>query len=400
MSKQPGIVDPAPREEIRLRVAGLKKGLVAAGIDFAIVTETVDLYYLTGSMQKAILVVAADQEPLYFVRRSLDRAREESPWPVIPIKSDMEISELTGSSHAFCGKGGMELDVVPVALYEKMKSIAGTESFADISGILRALRIVKSPYEIEQLKNSGAICDYIFRKAAVVIAEGAREVDIDAELLAEGRRRGHQGFLRMRGFNQEMMNLFVAAGYTGAIPSAGDVPVAGLGLGAAMPMGSSTKKVERHVPVIVDCGGGYNGYITDETRSFVVGTLDEMFRRPFEVSRAIVEDTQSFGKEGVDCTEIFDRAFQRVEAARLGSYFMGFGEGQVSFMGHGVGLEINELPVITARYHTVLREGMVFAFEPKFVFPGKGVIGIEVDFIVRKDRLERVTKTPIDLVQI
>ena len=79
---------------------------------------------------------------------------------------------------------------------------------------------------------------------------------------------------------------------------------------------------------------------------------------------------------------------------------MGFGEGQVSFIGHGLGLEINELPVITARHHTVLKEGMVFAFEPKFVFPGEGVIGIEVDFIVGEDGLHRVTSTPVDLVTL
>ena len=77
---------------------------------------------------------------------------------------------------------------------------------------------------------------------------------------------------------------------------------------------------------------------------------------------------------------------------------MGFGEGRVSFVGHGIGLEINELPVITAKHHTILREGMVFAFEPKFVLPGKGSIGIEVDFIVTKDQLERVTDIPLDII--
>jgi Xaa-Pro aminopeptidase len=77
---------------------------------------------------------------------------------------------------------------------------------------------------------------------------------------------------------------------------------------------------------------------------------------------------------------------------------MGFGPGKVSFVGHGLGLEINELPVITPRHHIILQEGMVFAFEPKFIFPGEGAVGIEVDYIVRKNELERVTRTPIDLV--
>jgi Xaa-Pro aminopeptidase len=158
--------------------------------------------------------------------------------------------------------------------------------------------------------------------------------------------------------------------------------------------------VRRGIPVIIDCGGGYNGYITDETRSFVVGELDELFRKPFETARDIVEDTQGFAKAGTDATEVFSRAHQRVKKAGLDHYFMGHGPTRVKFIGHGLGLEINELPVFTARHHTILREGMVFAFEPKFVFPGKGVIGIEVDFIVRKNGAERVTETPIDLVRL
>jgi Xaa-Pro aminopeptidase len=89
-----------------------------------------------------------------------------------------------------------------------------------------------------------------------------------------------------------------------------------------------------------------------------------------------------------------------VKKAGLEQHFMGFGPERVSFIGHGLGLEINELPVITGRHKRVLVEGNVFAFEPKFVFPGKGAVGIEVDFITRKDRLERVTQTPIDLVEI
>jgi Xaa-Pro dipeptidase len=69
-------------------------------------------------------------------------------------------------------------------------------------------------------------------------------------------------------------------------------------------------------------------------------------------------------------------------------------------MGHGLGLEINELPVLTPRHDVILKEGMVFAVEPKFIFPDEGAIGIEVDFIVRQNCLERVTDTPLDIVQI
>lgn len=173
-----------------------------------------------------------------------------------------------------------------------------------------------------------------------------------------------------------------------------------MGITPAVPLGSSFKIVEKGTPICIDYGGGYNGYVTDETYVFVIGTLNKIFRKPYETSREIIEDAAFYGKEGVDAAQLFNRAARKAKEAHLEDHFMGFGEGQVSFVGHGLGLEINELPVITPRHHTILREGMVFAFEPKFVLPGKGAMGMEVDFIVRKDRLERVTSIPLDIVHI
>ena len=289
---------------------------------------------------------------------------------------------------------------MPVSVFERWKGIVGLDDFTDIWPAIRDLRIIKSPFEIEQVKRSGSVCDHVFEKARDVVREGAREVDIAAFLEAEGRRVGHQGFLRMRGLNQEMMNLYITHGRSGTIPSSGDVPIAGAGVTHAIAQGPSLNKVEKGVPVVIDYGGGYNGYITDETRTFVVGELKERFKKPYEVAKEIVEDATVYGKEGIDGTELFLRAEEKAKKAGLDEYFMGFESGKVTFIGHGLGLEINELPVITPRHHIILKEGMVFAFEPKFIFPGEGAIGVEVDYVVRKDKLERVTRTSIDLVTI
>jgi len=242
--------------------------------------------------------------------------------------------------------------------------------------------------------------DAVFSRAREVIREGRREIDVDAELVAEGRRQGHQGLLRMRGFNQEMMCLYVISGQAGAIPTAANVTIAGLGVTAALPQGSSLKVIGRDQPVILDYGGGYNGYITDETRAYVIGSLNEKFIKAYEVAREILEETAIFAREGTESTQLFERARNKAKAAKLDEYFMGYGAGKVGFIGHGIGLELNELPVITPHRPQILTEGMVFAIEPKFVFPGEGSIGIEADFIVRKESPERVTKTPLDLVRL
>lgn len=400
MLRQLGACEFTPKEELLRRINGLKAKMAEAGIDFAVILQNVDLFYFAGTIQKGAMVIPVDHDPILFIEKSLDRARMETDLEITPIKRDKDMKDILQGRHVLKGKGGMELDVVPVANYERFKGVVGFDTFVDISGAIKELRMIKSPFELEQVRNSARICDRIFAKAKEVVREGVREVDIDAELVAEGRRHGHQGYLRMRGLNQEMMSLYVTAGVSGTIPSCGDVPVAGLGVTHALAQGSSMKKVERGVPVMVDYGGGYNGYITDETRPFVVGELKGIFRKPYEVAREIVEETTALGREGVNATEIYARAYEKVKRAGLTDHFMGYGEGQVSFIGHGLGLEINELPVITRRHDRILQEGMVFAYEPKFIFPGEGVIGIEVDFIVRKDGMERVAVTPIDVVYV
>jgi Xaa-Pro aminopeptidase len=389
-----------PKEELESRINQLRKNMEKQGMTFSIILQNVDFFYLAGTIQKGIFVIPVDHDPMLFIERNIDRAAIETDLEIIPIKRDKDVKDILMAKGVLKGKGGMELDVVPVSVYERWKNLLGIEIFDDVWPLIRDLRLVKSPFEIIQVKKSGGLCDHVFDKAKEVIRLGMREVDIAAILEAEGRMVGHQGFLRMRGLNQEMMNLYITHGLSGTIPSSGDVPIAGAGVTHAIAQGPSLNKVERGVPVVIDYGGGYNGYITDETRPFVVGELKERFRKPYEVAKEIVEDATLYGREGVDGTELFIRAEEKAKKAGLDEYFMGFGPGKVSFVGHGLGLEINELPVITPRHHIILQEGMVFAFEPKFIFPGEGAVGIEVDFIVRKNELERVTSTPIDLVTI
>jgi len=400
MMEHLGAFDVIPEKDLQRRIEGLKRLMAEAGIDFAVIVENVDKFYFTGTMQPSVLVIAAEEDPLIFVKKGTERARAESTLAITPVKNDAEIGEILTSMGISKGTAGFELDVVPVSLFERLRRLVHFDRHVDITPAIKDLRAVKSPFELEQIKKSGAMISQVFAKAKEVIREGVSEIDIDAVLVAEGRRLGHQGYLRMRGLNQEMTTIMVQSGYTGTIPTFVDGPITGAGVTPAVPNGSSFKKVERGIPVTVDYGGGFNGYITDETRVFVAGELQERFRKPYETARTIVEETEVFGREGLDCIEIFSRAHEVVKKAGLLDYFMGYGEGRVQFIGHGLGLEINELPIITASHSRTLKEGMVFAFEPKFVLPPYGAIGIEVDFIVRRDRLERVTEDSLDIVYV
>lgn len=398
--QQVGAFDPVPKDDLLRRIDNLRSRMTQSGVDFALIIQNVDRFYLSGTMQKGILIVPVDSDPLIFVEKGAERAAMETPLAVTPIQNEKEIKKILRDKHILPGKAGLELDVLPVLIFERLKRVIGFDRYGDVSELIKEVRAIKSPYEIDQIYKSGEMLARVFEKAREEVREGRTELEIDAALVAEGRKIGHQGFLRMRGINQEMMTLTVQAGFTGAITTHLDGPITGAGVTPAVPQGSSFKRVEKGVPVTIDYGGGYNGYITDETRSYVVGELNDVFRKPYESARSIIEDVMVYGKAGIDCVEIFARALEITKRAGLEDYYLGHGDGKVAFVGHGLGLEINELPVITARHSRILEEGMVFAFEPKFVIPPFGAIGIEVDFIVREKGFERVTSNSIDMVQI
>jgi Xaa-Pro aminopeptidase len=398
MLEQVGAFDPIPREEIVRRIDGLKRRMVAGQMDFAVILQNVDRFYFTGTMQKGMVVIPVDGEPMVFVEKSVERARSECPIDIVPIKSDKDIKGILRDRGILQGVAGFEFDVLPLTVFDRLKRITGVGRCADISSFIKEVRVVKSAFEIEQMRKSAEILSQVFTKARQIIREDVREIDLDAELTAEGRKLGHQGFLRMRGLNQEMLTITVTSGFTAAASSCADVPIGGVGVTPALPQGSSLKKITKGIPVLIDYGGAYNGYTTDETRAFVTGKLEDVFEKPYEATREIIADVLTHAKAGVDCTEVFARAHGIAKAAGLEDNFMGYGQGKVSFIGHGLGLEINELPVITGRHHRLLKKGMVFAFEPKFILPGYGAIGMEIDLVVTESGVERLTSDSIDLI--
>ncbi len=394
------ICENVPRDDLLKRMEGLKRLMADLSIDFAFIYENINRFYFSGTMQKGLLAVPLEGEPVFYAEKGRERARAESPFRIVDVKNERETGTIVKGLCPDGYRAGLELDVLPVSVFERLKGTLGFGTAVDVTPGIKDLRVIKSAFEIEQVKRSGTISDEVFRTAETVVKAGVTELEIEAALVGTGRRLGHHGALRMRGINQEIMLMAVQSGASGVIPTFVDGPIPGGGITPAVPHGSSFKRIEEGIPVTIDYCAGYNGYYTDETRAFVVGELGEIFRKPYETARAILEDAMAYGREGVDCTELWDRAYALVRKAGLEEFFMGHGEGQVSFLGHGIGLEINELPVITGKHRRVLREGMVFALEPKFVLPPHGAIGIEMDVIVRPRGLERVTAGPIDLIQV
>jgi len=389
-----------PLEEIRARVSALQKKMVEKGIDLALILQNADLFYFTGTLQRGYLCIPQDGEPRFFVQKYYDRAVHESPLPCIKVKGMKALPNLL-RDHGIRGKKlGLELDVIPVSLFNRIRDLFGNWEAFDISEEIKEIRSIKSAFEIQQIKQSGKIIDLVFSSVGNHLHEGMSELELDGILVSIGRTAGHQGLIRMRGFNQEMMNGYVLSGDSASIVSFGDTPLCGAGATPAIAQGSSAKRIRRDEPIVIDYGGGHNGYVTDETRTFVIGALKAHLERAHQVARSIIDAVESSAKPGDLATDIYARAKAIADKEGLSTYFMGHGEGQVAFVGHGIGLEVNEWPIIGRGFRRPLESGMIFAFEPKFVFPGEGAVGIELDYIVREDGLERVTHFPVDIVSV
>ncbi len=378
-------------EEIKGRIARMQALIREKELDGAFFIFPIDVYYFCGTNQNAALWMPAVGEPMLLVRKSLARARAESV--VADVRSFPPSKDFPALFGGAVRKVGLTFDVVPVQQMNYYGKLLPDCEFVDITSLNRELRSVKSSFELDQLRFSGKKIGEIFSQVPQFLKVGMREVDLAAEFEYRLRKAGNEGYIRMRAFNQELfLGLAVSAG--GAAHGAFDGAVTGRGLSSAAPYGSSMDLINENEPIFLDYTGVFNGYITDMTRVYVVGRLDAELHRAFEVSLEIQAFLQMALKPGAICEELYFRAAEMAEQAGLGKFFMGMPGEQSRFVGHGVGLELDEWPILAKGFKSPLQTGQVIAIEPKFVIPGKGVIGIENTFAVTCGGGEKLTDIP------
>ncbi len=391
-----------PLSDIEDRTRRVQAGLRRDGIDLALVVQNVDLYYLTGSIQQGHLLVPAEGESVYLVRKNLERARRESPLP--SVRSMTGLGDLPSALRAL-GVGasatiGLELDVMPVNLYRRYVKLLPGCVLADCSPAIREARAVKTAFELELIREAGWQADLIYQEAARVLHEGMTEIELAAHLEAVVRRAGHHGFVRFRAFNQELYHGHLISGPNAAVGSHLDTPLAGMGLTPAVAQGAGRRAIRRGEPLVMDLSGGVHGYLSDQTRVFSVGPLAGEFRDAYQVCRDIQALIVGSLIPGAGCGDLYAMALKEATRHGLAANFMGEAPYQVSFIGHGVGLEIDELPYLARGNPALLEVGNVVAIEPKLVFPGRGAVGVENTWLVTESEPEALTFTSDEIIEV
>jgi Xaa-Pro dipeptidase len=390
-----------PSEEIDRRLAALRSALAADGLDAALMVQHTDLAYFSGTNQQAHLVVPAAGEPVLLVRRVLERARAESPVGRIePMRSLGALPAALDAAGVESGATiGLELDVLPAGLYLGYARRLPDHELGDCSPAVRRVRARKSDWELARMR---AACEQVRSAAEAVpglLRPGVLESQVQLEVETVLRKAGHQGQLRFRGFNQEMHYGQVLAGPSGAVPGYSDSPLCGPGPNPVLGKGPDGHVLAQGDPVIADLVGGHDGWLSDQTRTFAVGRLDADLRDAHDCAAAILRAVEAELRPGTPASALYDLAERIAADAGLDEHFMGAGPQRVRFLGHGVGMEIDELPVLAPGFDDPLEEGNVIAVEPKFVFPGRGAVGIENMYAVTADGFETMTTAPEELIE-
>lgn len=384
-----------PRPELERRIRQLQASLREQHLEGALLHNTTSLLYFAGTAQQSHLWVPAAGEPRLLVRRVLDRARHESALEHVELLTSLRaLPEHLGGARRI----GMELDRLPVAQFELYRRYLPGAEAVDVGPALRQIRSVKSPWEVERIRAAARAADETYRALFEALREGMTELELSVAGESAQRLAGAQGMIRWHAHNAfESPAMMVLAGESALAFSFADTPFGGVGLTPAAPYGASRRAIRRDEPVCVDYPTVVDGYVHDQTRTMVIGRLDPKLVRAHEVCREILDMIAREARPGATGEQLWERSVAIARQAGLEEHFMGWGDSRVRFVGHGVGLELDEWPILAPKQRTPLEAGNVIAVEPKFFFPGQGAVGLESTFVVKPGGAERLSLTSEEL---
>jgi Xaa-Pro aminopeptidase len=362
--------------------------------DACIVVTGVNHYYLTGRIVDGYLYIPGEGKPLLFVKRPLGIEGDG----VAYIRKPEQIPDLLRQDNRPLPKRLLlESEVVSFAAALRLQAALGMPEIGNVSSDLRHIRSVKSAEELDEMRACARIHASVYRQIPSIYQKGMTDIDFQIELEHAMRRAGSIGIFRSYGENMDIFMGSILAGDNAAAGSPYDFALGGRGASASLPLGASGVALTPGLTLMVDMAGNYRPVMSDMTRTFVIERVAEEAYRAHQVSIDIHTAIMGMAKAGVPCAELYLLAEQMVKENGLEAYFMGTKQ-QAKFIGHGVGLEINEPPVLTARSKEVLQPGMAIAVEPKFVLPGIGAVGVENTYIVHEKELEKITLCEESLV--
>lgn len=378
------LLDITPESELLARIHTLKTHMEGAGVQAILLTHKPDIYYFSGTAQDCYLYVCLDRDPLLFVKRYLPRANlESSIKDILPIRSVKEIPlKILDAHQKLPSTLGLAFDVVPVREYQFYKGLFKGTHFVDGTPLVEACRQIKSMYEIQQMEAVAQVSKMTFDFMAQTLAPGISEMEFCGQVEAFSRRCGHTGKLQMRHYRSEGFSFHLMSGKSGGLAGGLDSPVCGTGSCTAYPFGAGPKLICENEPVLIDLGTMVRGYHIDESRMFVLGKMEPIAMAASLAAMEILNFIQEAMIPGAVIGDVFDTSVRAAHKMGYELEYLGLPHLKSRFVGHGIGLELVENPILAKGRSTRLAPGMVFAVEPKFIFKDRFAAGIESVILV------------------
>lgn len=350
-----------------------------------------NVFYLTGTIQSGVVWIPRDDEAEFMVRRSFERARHESPFPKItPMRSFRALAEQKRhvGTRIYVETRQLSLDY-----FELFNKYFGFTDIRSINPVFDLVRAVKSTTELTYLRQAGAIHKHVFEDLLPdMLQEGMSEAELTADLMQTMIRQGHQGVSRVQAFNSELFLGQICFGTSSMWGNIFDSPGGVRGFSAAVPLAGSTSRTLQAGDIVsVDTGCNFNGYHTDKTITACFnGRMSQYASDAHQQCIDIQNKAASMLRPGAIPETIYRDSLAHCPESFL-RIFMGTGSDQVRFLGHGVGLAIDEWPALAKGFTVPLQENMVIALEPKAWIPHEGMVGTENTFIVTANGGELIT---------
>lgn len=385
-----------PAGELRWRQARIQAKLQEKDIDGLLIVQRVDLFYFSGTAQSGFLYMPAEGEPLLMIKKYLPRARRESALlNLTAIGSIRQIPDRIADTYGrLPGTLGLEMDVLPVNYFNKLRNLLGARAYMDAAPLILATRMIKSDWEIDQMAQTAALSRRTFDYMATAIRPGLSEIEFTGLYEAFARKWGHGGMLRVRDFLTEGYAWHLLSGTSGGMVGVLDSPASGEGTSAAFPCGAGGRRLAANEPIMIDFSCVLNGYHMDETRMFAIGGMPARAMRACQAAMEIHDAVLEKVRPGVTLGDLFDVSVDRAAALGYADPYLGPPGNKVTFIGHGIGLELVEAPVIARGRDIPLEAGMTLALEPKLVFENEFSAGIEDVFRVTETGYQMISQVP------
>lgn len=361
-----------------------------------LIATNVNLIYMSGRVFSGYAFISADTDPLFFVKRPVGLSGDNviyirKPEDILPILKERGVDSFSSL--------GLETDQLTFNDIVRLQTAMGDPSITNATSILKNARLTKTPFEIDLLRKAGRIHCECYSQTASLFTPGMTDIDFSIEIERLFRQKGSLGAVRIFGSSMELHMGSVLAGNNAQTPSPYDFAMGGAGTDPILPISGNGTRIEPGMTVMVDVGGAFTANMSDMTRVFSLGTIPELAYKAHQVCLEIESDIVAFAKPGTACADLYNMAVEKAAKNGLSDYFMGTIQ-QAGFIGHGIGLELNESPVLAPRSKDILIEGMTFALEPKMVIPEVGAVGIENSYLVNHSGIENVTPFSNEIIAL